>query len=120
MSFCKTMEIAMHLTDDEPHLGVCMLCDERKILFPFNGAFFCDECLKRDDEPPSAQDPIVPDFGVLLGLLTPRQEQIIRMRLQRMTYDQIGHQFAITRERARQIYIKAMRILNEKVRGVSA
>lgn len=58
--------------------------------------------------------PLVPDLTTILGLLTPRQEQIIRLRvLCGLTYREIGQQFAVTRERIRQIERKAMTRLQD-------
>jgi DNA-directed RNA polymerase sigma subunit (sigma70/sigma32) len=54
--------------------------------------------------------------AALLGTLTPREEQIIRMRFgigdgSEETLESVGQRFSVTRERIRQIEAKALRKL---------
>ena len=60
-----------------------------------------------------------------LRTLTPREEQVIRLRLGRSssmfsdtprihTWEEIGRQFAVTKERARQVALKGLRRLEPK------
>ena len=54
----------------------------------------------------------------MLATLTPREEQILRMRFgigQKTDYtlEEVGKQFAVTRERIRQIEAKALRKLRQ-------
>ena len=41
--------IEWHCTDDDPHMGICMICAERLLLYKFNGAWFCKECLNKGE-----------------------------------------------------------------------
>ena len=58
----------------------------------------------------------------MLATLTPREEQILRMRFgigQKTDYtlEEVGKQFAVTRERIRQIEAKALRKLRQTGRS---
>ena len=58
----------------------------------------------------------------VLATLTPREEQILRMRFgigQKTDYklEEVGKQFAVTRERIRQIEAKALRKLRQTGRS---
>jgi len=58
----------------------------------------------------------------VLATLTPREEQILRMRFgigQKTDYtlEEVGKQFAVTRERIRQIEAKALRKLRTTARS---
>jgi RNA polymerase primary sigma factor len=57
-----------------------------------------------------------------LALLTPREERIVRMRFglgmnSDHTLEEVGQQFAVTRERIRQIEAKALRKLRHPSRS---
>ena len=61
----------------------------------------------------------------LLATLTPKQRAIIRLRYgldngDKMTYQQIGDHFGISRERVRQINSKALRLLQKKATSFSS
>jgi len=55
---------------------------------------------------------VVPDLTGILGVLTPREEQIVRMHLgigqRRRTFENIGRQFAVNRSRVHFIYQRAL------------
>ncbi len=61
----------------------------------------------------------------LLATLTPKQRAIIRLRYgldngDKMTYQQIGDHFGISRERVRQINSKALRLMQKKATSFSS
>lgn len=83
------------------------------------------EFVKNPDAPnPSAQlenDALVDQVGEVLSSLSPREEKVIRMRYgigEATTYslEEIGARFALTRERIRQIELKALRKLRHSSR----
>ena len=58
----------------------------------------------------------------VLATLTPREEQVLRMRFgigekSDHTLEEVGHEFAVTRERIRQIEAKALRKLRHPSRS---
>ena len=58
----------------------------------------------------------------MLATLTPREEQILRMRFgigekTDFTLEEVGQKFAVTRERIRQIEAKALRKLRQPQRA---
>jgi RNA polymerase primary sigma factor len=58
----------------------------------------------------------------VLATLTPREEKVLRMRFgigerSEHTLEEVGHDFAVTRERIRQIEAKALRKLRHPARG---
>ena len=58
----------------------------------------------------------------MLATLRPREEQILRMRFgialkTEYTLEEVGKQFAVTRERIRQIEAKALRKLRQTTRS---
>lgn len=77
-----------------------------------------------DAESPSAQveeDALRDEIAVVLSSLTPREEKVVRMRYgigepTHYSLEEIGSRFALTRERIRQIEIKALRKLRHAKR----
>jgi RNA polymerase primary sigma factor len=66
------------------------------------------------------------DLGVqverALGMLSPREEEVLRMRFGlgdsgEHTLEEVGRRFSVTRERIRQIEVKALRKLRHPLRG---
>ena len=60
--------------------------------------------------------------GVLSSILTPREERIIRLRFgiggeKEHTLEELGQQFQVTRERIRQIEVKAIKKLRYPGKG---
>ena len=77
-----------------------------------------------DAESPSAQveeEALRDEIAVVLSSLTPREEKVVRMRYgigepTHYSLEEIGSRFALTRERIRQIEIKALRKLRHAKR----
>ena len=59
------------------------------------------------------QTATVEEIDILLGKLTPREEKVIRLRYgfgepRALSLEEIGERFSLTRERIRQIELKAL------------
>ena len=77
-----------------------------------------------DAESPATQveeEALRDEIAVVLATLTPREEKVVRMRYgigepTHYSLEEIGSRFALTRERIRQIEIKALRKLRHAKR----
>ena len=90
-----------------------------------HGDFVASEDAAQDEELSSAQERVVLSgrVGTALGLLDPRERFIIEQRVMSdrpMTLKELGEHFGFSRERARQLEIRAKDKLREHLRALAA
>ncbi|MDJ0729626.1 MAG: sigma-70 family RNA polymerase sigma factor [Crocosphaera sp.] len=100
----KTKSRSLNIVIDENHTELGQLLPDEESISP-------SDFVKQQEE--------VSQINHLLESLSPRQKEVIILRFglrdgQQMSYKAIGEQCGISHERARQIYSRALRILQKK------